>query len=170
MKRPFEDKRIVGPFTDMVSFSSVKGSRNVGTSPADEFDGMFDSFTIVLEYNLKSSSMMREDSLGEEGYKLESVLNEYLFTSGSDILYFMRGEVRPDGAYDATLMYAIDGDIWEGRLDREGKYEGSIAGTENVVNANLELDGATVANSYMFVYPTEKAKEIQETGSIDMGQ
>jgi len=162
MKRPLKEIRLFGPFAD---FSSVIGSRKVGSSPADKFDGMFESFTIVLEYNLKSSTMIREDDIAEEGFRLEDVLNDYLFSSGSNILYFMRGEVPHDADYEATMLFGIDGDIWEGRLDREGKNEGSIGGTEDVVNANLEIDGATVADSYMFIYPTEKAKKIQETGS-----
>jgi hypothetical protein len=162
MKRPFAEKRPIGPFSDVI------GSRSTGSSPADEFEGMFESFTIVLEYNLKSSTLITDDDLGEEGFRLEDVLNEYLFTGDYDPLYFMRAESSSGGAYSGRLLFGIDGDIWEGRLNREGKFEGSIAGTENVLNANLQLDAA-VANSYMSIYPTQKAKEIQETGSIDMG-
>ena len=169
MRRPFSNIRPIGPLSDVVNFNSVVGERNVGSSPADEFSGMFESFTMVLEYNLKSSTPISDSDLREEGNRLEGVLNDYLFSTESGPLYFMRGEAESGQAYDARLEFAVDGDIWEGRLGREGKFEGSIGGTENTVNSNLRIDAA-VANSYMFIYPTEKAKEIQQTGSIDMGQ
>ena len=173
MRRPFSDIRPIGPLSDVANFSAAIGGR--GSRPvSNEFDGMFESFTIVLEYNLTSSFLLEEDDLAEEGHRLEDVLNEYLFSTDSGPLYFMRGEVSdPGGAYSGRLLFGVDGDIWEGRLNREGKHEGSIGGTENVVNANLQLGNseigyASVDTSYMFVYPTEKAKEIQDTGSIDM--
>jgi len=161
MKRPFASKRPIGPFSEVI------GSTRTGSSPADEFDDAFESFTIVLEYNLKSSTLVSDDDLGEEGVRLEDILNEYLFMNEDGPLYFMRAESNPGGAYSGRLLFGIDGDIWEGRLDREGKFEGSIGGTEDVVNANMRLDAA-VSNSYMFIYPTEKAEEIQQTGAIDM--
>jgi len=163
MKRPFSDVRPIGPFAEAIGITT-------GSSPADEFDGMFESFTMVLEYNLKSSTLMSDDDLGKEGFRLEEVLNDYLFSTDNGPLYFMRAEPGSDrSAYSGMLLFGIDGDIWEGRLDREGKFEGSIGGTEDIVNANLQLDAA-VANSYLFIYPTQKAKELQQTGSIDMGQ
>lgn len=175
MRRPLKDVRPIGPLSDVANFSAAIGGR--GNRPVGkDFDSMFESFTIIFEYNLTSSFPLDEDDLGEEGYRLEDVLNEYLFSREDGPLYFMRGEVSDSGgAYSGRLLFGVDGDIWEGRLNREGKHEGSIGGTENVVNANLQLGNsdigyASVATSYMFVYPTEKAKEIQETGAIDMEQ
>lgn len=157
MKRPFASSRPIGPFRDIVG----------GTTPfpANKFDGMFESFTVVLDYKIVVDSLQSESDIEKEAYEIAGVLNDYLFTS-EEPLYFMRAEKGKEQVNSFTLMYGIDGDIWEGRLDREGKHEGSIAGTENVVNANLG-PGKAVDRSYMHIYPTEVAKEIQETGTFE---
>lgn len=159
MDRPLSDKRPVGPF---VSQENIMGMP-VGESPADAFDEMFDSFTIVLEYNIVSDTLMSDEDIEKEAHELAEVLNNYLFKD-SEILYFMMAEKGKGKVNDYTISFGIDGDVWEGRLDREGKYEGSIAGTEDMVNAHIGA-GRAVDSSYMHIYPTKVAREIQETGS-----
>jgi len=159
MKRPLADKRPIGPFSEII------GGTTTGSSSGDEFDGMFESFTVVLDYEIVADSLQSESDIEKEAYNIAEVLNDYLF-SNTGPLYFMRAEKGKGQVNSFRLMYGIDGDIWEGRLDREGKHEGSIAGTEDVVNANLG-PGKAVDRSYMHIYPTEVAKEIQETGTFE---
>lgn len=162
MKRPLASNRPIGPFADLI------GNTETGSDPAKQFEGSFDSFTIILEYNIVTSEPVDESEIRSQASDLETVLNDYLFSGegADDIIYFMRSNSNPDNNASYQLSFAVDGDIWEGRLGSEGKYEGSLGGTEDAVDEELGI-GTAVESSYLHIYPTEKAKEVQQTGGMD---